>query len=499
MLIRNNFAAPVLISDIFITPFGSGFLLAPNATVAIFNNVANGSANLALLIAEGVITNLGAQEPIGGTGIQVQGAQGIQGVQGVPGPVNLGTQTQALDMGSHKIVSVANPTASQDAATKAYVDQVSAGLIWLGPVIDTCLADDSLSTPPGSPPYSVVYIVGAGGTGAWSGLDGHAVEWIHPNGGGPLQWVDLLGRSVQVGDRFLVTAVHGSGDEGGSFVGKHNYICVVSGGSAGAWTYTLTNPSSTDTLLDNNVNSDRFGDSYTYSAISSSWVQVSGPLVLGAGSALAYSGANDSVLGVLVDGSTVTVNGSNQLQAPPLPVRTRQVLTASGTYTTPAGARQIIVRQVGGGGGSGGSSGAGGSGGTTSFGAVSVAGGGGSAAQSFVAATGGAGGTGGTGGSLPSTVRGMGAFGSPCWGGVSTFSAPGNPGSSRVPGGGSGAPGGATGNNFSGGGGAGEDAETIFNSPAATYAVVVGAGGAAGAGSGGFLGQGGVAIVDELY
>ena len=42
----------------------------------------------------------------------------------------------SLNMGSNKIVNVSTPTASNDAANKAYVDSLSNGIVWLQPVID---------------------------------------------------------------------------------------------------------------------------------------------------------------------------------------------------------------------------------------------------------------------------------------------------------------------------------------------------------------------------
>jgi hypothetical protein len=47
---------------------------------------------------------------------------------------SLGTQSQALDMGSHLINNVTTPSAGTDAANKAYVDAAVNGLTWKGPV-----------------------------------------------------------------------------------------------------------------------------------------------------------------------------------------------------------------------------------------------------------------------------------------------------------------------------------------------------------------------------
>ena len=47
---------------------------------------------------------------------------------------SLGTQAQALNMGSNQINNVASPSASTDAANKGYVDAAISGLTWKGPV-----------------------------------------------------------------------------------------------------------------------------------------------------------------------------------------------------------------------------------------------------------------------------------------------------------------------------------------------------------------------------
>lgn len=191
---------------------------------------------------------------------------------------------------------------------------------------------------------------------------------------------------------------------------------------------------------------------------------------------------------------------------------TRQTfLSGSGTYTTPAGARQLRVRCIGAGGGGGGSGGAGGTGGTSSFNSIGATGGGGGAATST--GTGGVGGTGGSGSASLRLAGGDGGGGhsdsaSQSFGGIGGSSAFGGAGRGgvRVAGvagrantGGGGGGFGATGGNLgAGGGGAGEYIEININNPSATYAYAVGAAGAAGA-TDGVSGGSGIVIVEEIY
>ncbi|CCE00926.1 hypothetical protein [Bradyrhizobium sp. STM 3809] len=207
--------------------------------------------------------------------------------------------------------------------------------------------------------------------------------------------------------------------------------------------------------------------------------------------------------------------------------RTRTVITSgSGTYTTPAGSKTLLVRMVGGGGGGAGSAnstgngGGGGAGGNTTFGStflVANGGSGGSGSGGPTSNGGGASGgdlnqSGGYGaasigaGSGPqSAVVGgagagsaFGAGGPGGWPNAGGVSAP----SFGSGGGGAGGPASTTG--YSGGGGAsGGYCEKLIASPAATYAFAVGAGGAAGAagtgGTSGSTGGSGIIIIDEFY
>lgn len=192
---------------------------------------------------------------------------------------------------------------------------------------------------------------------------------------------------------------------------------------------------------------------------------------------------------------------------------TRQYLTSgtAATYTTPAGCRLIIVREIGGGGGGGAvATNPGTAGGTTIFNSINANGG------SPGAQANGAGGAGGTGGTGSANLRlngapgehgsgsGVGGRGASGWEGAGG----GLPGSGVAAGSaaqansGAGGGGGANAAASNGaGGGAGEYVEIVIANPAATYLYTIGAkgnGGAAGTQAGGDGGTG-LIVVDEYY
>lgn len=226
---------------------------------------------------------------------------------------------------------------------------------------------------------------------------------------------------------------------------------------------------------------------------------------------------------------------TNQQTYAVLPPTVQRFTSGSGTYTTPAGVKYIVVQMCGGGGGGAGSStvgdgGTGGTGGNTTFG------------TSLLTANGGAGGTGvnpsvgGAGGTttLNSPAIGINVNGqqgsdgeahggyainqiSGCGGNTPLSGAGSSVGSSNtsivgrtaVANTGSGGSGaaynrGTSGSSFWGaGGGAGGYIQAVINAPSATYSYSVGAGGTAGAagtsGSAGGAGAAGVIIVTEYY
>lgn len=193
--------------------------------------------------------------------------------------------------------------------------------------------------------------------------------------------------------------------------------------------------------------------------------------------------------------------------------------TGSGTYTPPAGVRQIRVRMVGGGGGGGASATNGGANGTTtSFATWTAVNGNGGAAGGT--GTGGAGGTGGVDGTGTLIARFAGAnggvastagdFAMPSFGGSSFFggagptsgaaasSSAGAAAKANTGGGGGGGINAA--GNGGGGGGAGEYVEFFVSAPSAvSYTVGGGGNGGAAGGNAGGNGAAGVIIVEEFY
>lgn len=220
--------------------------------------------------------------------------------------------------------------------------------------------------------------------------------------------------------------------------------------------------------------------------------------------------------GQLTTVTTATIAGTTDFTATKLP-------SGSGaTYSTPAGARQLLVRMWGGGGGGSGTGSTGpnngGTGGTTIFNSINANGGSGGGQIN-----GGAGGTAGTG-TTNVLIRISGAPGvsggnvyasatnTQSVGGAGGGNGGGVNGGSGVANSGGGGAGGAgpsvsfataSGNFVGAGGGQGEYVELLIPSPAATYTYTIGAVGSAGSagtsGNAGGAGGTGYAIVQEFY
>ncbi len=197
--------------------------------------------------------------------------------------------------------------------------------------------------------------------------------------------------------------------------------------------------------------------------------------------------------------------------------------SGSGTYTTPANVKYIVVQMVGGGGGGGGGNNgtAGSTGGDTTFGSSLLTASGGVGGSNVSASgTGGAGGAvtvnspaisqiaiqggrGDAGASSAFAKSGMGAGTFLGQGGAGSTNAAGNAAIANSGGGGGGGSTNGSSSNGGNGGGSGGQIQAIITSPSATYAYAVGASGAgASAGTNGFAGGAGgsgVIIVTEYY
>lgn len=224
-----------------------------------------------------------------------------------------------------------------------------------------------------------------------------------------------------------------------------------------------------------------------------------GVTIASAASAITASvvlGANEFLVGAAgADPQAKTVaQVAALLSAPQVTVYT----TGSGTYTTPSGAKHLIVEAVGGGGGGGASGSTPGTataGGNTTFGTALLTANGGSAGTTTNTEAAGGTATGGdiniTGGNgaasyspnVIGAVGGTSVYGGPGQGGTINKAAGAN---ATAPGSGGGGAGAATSVALLGGGAAGGYVRKLITTPSATYAYAVGA-----AGVGGTLGTSG--------
>jgi hypothetical protein len=173
-------------------------------------------------------------------------------------------------------------------AVKTYVDNLATGFVWQTSIeVDNVIAD--ASSPVGSPVSGDAYIINTGGaTGAWSTFAvGDLVQYKTD------QWVLL--KHLSVGDRFGV-AFTSSTTPSGSMTSKKNNIVQISGGSAGAFSYTFTVPANNYALLISNTNALHYNNSFVYSSSLSQWVQFSS-------SATSYTFGN----GLTLSGSQVSL------------------------------------------------------------------------------------------------------------------------------------------------------------------------------------------------
>lgn len=219
------------------------------------------------------------------------------------------------------LVLNANPTAALGAATKQYVDSYVSGIIWLTPLLEPNLFNDTLSAPPaddGFTKYHKTFIVAGTGTGAWTGFNGHLMAWDGTS------WVSVLGRAVSVGDRFGVFMEPDNDDPlstlpGGGLTGHAGKIATVTGVSP--YTYTFYTPAEPDAVSikgiadANAAQSVHMGHSYTFRGVYGTgafgsgyaWIEFAGPQMIVDGAGLRYD-ASTLNIGA---GTGITVNADS--------------------------------------------------------------------------------------------------------------------------------------------------------------------------------------------
>lgn len=325
------------------------------------------------------------------------------------------TMLASLDMGANRILNAADPTHTQDVATKGYVDSLTSGITWIQPILDSGLFDDSLSSAPSIPDpdmlfyrsyfvkpvgYAIVGVTpgtntisvsgnqtsifttgqkftvkgnatsaaniqytvtssafGGGNTnitvspsvpgsmtvsgsvyhspGAWNGLEGRVVTWDGTS------WIDVVGRTAAVGDRFGVFLEVDNDDPsavpGGSFAvgtplgtptasaaGKIVTINVINNDYSVDWgtsggTYPVQTPVEPDAVSVLGRYSPHFGHSYTFRGTWGSgayntgykWIEFAGPSMLIDGAGLKYTGNILNVgqgTGLLVSANSVSLD-----------------------------------------------------------------------------------------------------------------------------------------------------------------------------------------------
>lgn len=174
-------------------------------------------------------------------------------------------------------------------AVKTYVDGRATGLNWQNPVeIINVIAN--VSAQPGSPANNDVYIIDANPWGGFSVGDMVQYQTDH--------WVFI--KALAVGDRFGV-AFKSSTTPSGSMTGYKNYKAQITGGSAGAFTYTFTAPANNDALFVQNTNAYYHNVAFTYSSALGSWVQFSASVSYSFGNGLTATGTNVSLGALTAD------------------------------------------------------------------------------------------------------------------------------------------------------------------------------------------------------
>lgn len=288
----------------------------------------------------------------------------------------LGAQSQALNMNTHQINGVTDPSLAQDAATKNYVDTVAQGRQFKDPV-------QAASTTA----FTVVYANGTAGVGATLTNNGAQAAF------------STDGYSASVGDRILIK-------DQASTLQNGIYTVTTLGSGASNWVLTrstdMDQPSEfkfatvfinngttqqgqtwTETATVVTVGTDavtfvQTGDATGVTSVASGTGLTGGPITTTGTLSLASIAAHSLWANVTGGAAVPTVIGTNTF----IQSVNVQVITATGTYTPTTGMTFCTVEIVGGGGGAGSVSG-----GTAGQAAAATGGGGGGYCKKTYTAT----------------------------------------------------------------------------------------------------------------
>lgn len=294
-----------------------------------------GSNTLSLLrngtAASTIVFNTGSATTTTGNNVINLGTNMITGLSNAVNPTDAVSQQYADgryvnvtgDTMTGALILNADPATALGAATKQYVDMFVSGIIWLSPIRDGSLFNDTLSAPPADDGYTAYhksFVVAGTGTGDWAGFDGHLMQF---NGS---TWESILGRPVAIGDRFGVFMEPDNDDPlstlpGGGLTGQTGKIATVTG--VLPYTYTFYTPAEPDALTVigtatlGAAQSFHMGHSYTFRGTFGvgaygtdyEWIEFLGPQTLIDGAGLAFAGQTLNADGNLLSLYNLAANG----------------------------------------------------------------------------------------------------------------------------------------------------------------------------------------------
>ena len=247
----------------------------------------------------------------------LQGIQKLNGNDALKLPLAGGTMSGVINMGSNKISGLSNGTLTNDAVNYGQLSSLIGGLNYdtNGPVAVPNMISDALTTPPGSPVNAASYLAASGASGGWTA--GHVYEYNSAS----VSWVDVLGRAVIIGDRFGINFESLSPSLGGNFTSNASNIATITNATPGSYAYTFTTPTAKLAVYIYGTEAQDISHLYYYN---SGWVDLLGAATVRPkdGNALAYTG---NILNVQYDGTTIDLNGSNQLEVKASGINTTQL------------------------------------------------------------------------------------------------------------------------------------------------------------------------------